>query len=968
MPMNTGAMRNRMDGRRVTAILGPTNTGKTHLAIERMLGHRTGLIGLPLRLLAREVYDQVVKRVGADQVSLVTGEERIEPEGSRFQVCTVEAMPASSDADFVAIDEVQLAANLERGHFFTDRLLHLRGRYETMLLGAETVRGTLEQLLPGLAVTSRPRMSKLTYAGAKKITRLPPRSAVVAFSADEVYAIAELIRRQRGGSAVVLGALSPRTRNAQVQLYQSGEVDFLVATDAIGMGLNLAVDHVAFAQERKFDGHQYRRLTPAEMAQIAGRAGRHMRDGTFGVTGRVAAFEEELVEALEAHRFEPVKALMWRSRDLDFSSIESLRSSLDCASGDRLLTKTPPATDQIALDGLSERPAIARACTDARAVELLWDVCQTPDYRKISPGAHGDLLGSVFLDVHEHGRINQDWLAKQIRMTDRTDGDIDALSNRLAHIRTWTYLSHRKEWLDDAPHWRDATRAIEDRLSDALHQALTKRFIDRRTSILTKRLRENAMLEAQIGDGGAVIVEGHLVGHLRGFRFNADASATGHEAKAANAAAAKALTAEFDKRSTRFAAAPNGDIALGEDAIVRWLGEPVAQLAASEESALKPGLIVLADSQLAGAALEKVRSRLERWLGHHIEQVLRPLVEMSRDQTLEGMARGLAFQLVENLGIIARPQVAGELKELGQDARATLRRHGVRFGAYHVFVPQLLKPAPIRLIALLWALANDKLTAPELVEVPAISASGRTSVEIDGSHAREFYRLAGYRILGKKAVRIDMLERLADLIRPATSWNEGDDGPTPEGAVGGHCFVVTPAMMSILGATHEDMQVILNELGYRGQPRPAQEVLPALPDEPAKGPESDEAEPGGLSEAGPSEADPAGAAPADPAPCPTAEGAPKNSDQTCPDGDDDAETPQTVIVWRRAARTRGRARQSQEPGRRRPAKRGPKRGASAKKATQSRSTRPAKADSGPDPDSPFAKLAELKDSLTKSDG
>ena len=423
-------------GRGVTAVLGPTNTGKTHLAIERMLAHQSGMIGLPLRLLAREVYNRVVNKVGPEQVALITGEEKIRPAGARFQICTVEAMPHSADVHFLAIDEVQLASDLDRGHTFTDRLLHLRGSHETMLLGAATLRPALEALLPGINVVTRPRMSQLHYAGQKKITRLPRRSAIVAFSADEVYAIAELIRRQRGAAAVVLGSLSPRTRNAQVELYQSGDVDFLIATDAIGMGLNLDVDHVAFAQATKFDGHQMRRLTPAEFAQIAGRAGRHVRDGTFGVTGNVDPFEDELVERLESHTFQPVKQVQWRNRELDFSSVEALVHALEIPSQNSVLAKAPMAIDQRALVTMVSSESVKQRIGGSADVERLWQVAQVPDYRKIAPANHADLLSSIYLDLADTGYIDADWFANQIRQCDNTEGDIDALSNRIAHCRT----------------------------------------------------------------------------------------------------------------------------------------------------------------------------------------------------------------------------------------------------------------------------------------------------------------------------------------------------------------------------------------------------------------------------------------------------------------------------------------------------------------------------------------------------
>nr|WP_250813706.1 helicase-related protein [Neorhizobium tomejilense] len=813
-------------GRGVTAVLGPTNTGKTHYAIERMVAHGTGVIGLPLRLLAREVYTRLVEKVGASQVALVTGEEKITPPNARFSVCTVEAMPRETKASFVAIDEVQLAGDLERGHIFTDRILHLRGRDETLLLGAATMRPILERLLPGITIVERPRLSQLFYAGQKKITRLPQRSAIVAFSADEVYAIAELIRRQRGGAAVVLGALSPRTRNAQVGLYQSGDVEYLVATDAIGMGLNLDVDHVAFAQDRKFDGYQFRSLNPAELAQIAGRAGRHVRDGTFGVTGQVAPFEDELVERIESHHFDHVKVLQWRSKNLDFSSLKALRESLDASPTLQGLTRALPATDSQAFDYLSRYPEIKDIATTPQRVEKLWEACALPDYRRIAPAQHADLISTLFSDLVRFGTVNEEFMAEQVRRADRTDGEIDTLSARIAQIRTWTYVSNRPGWLADPTHWQEKTREIEDRLSDALHERLTKRFVDRRTSVLMKRLRENAMLEAEISVNGDVFVEGHHVGQLAGFRFTPVSGTEGPDAKAVQGAAQKALALEFEARAARLYASGNSDLAVGSDGSVRWLGEPIARLAPTEH-VMRPRVILLSDEQLTGNAREHVLARLERFVNHHIATVLKPLDDLSRAEDLQGLAKGLAFQLVESLGVLFRRDVADDVKSLDQDARASMRRYGIRFGAYHVFMPMLLKPAPAELITLLWALKNDGLDKPGYGDLIPALAAGRTSVVADPTFERTFYKLAGFRFLGKRAVRIDILERLADLIRPLLQWKPGST-PRPEGAYDGRRFTATTAMLSILGATPDDMEEILKGLGYRAdavKPEEAQAFL-----------------------------------------------------------------------------------------------------------------------------------------------
>ena len=801
-----------LSGRGVTAVLGPTNTGKTHYAIERMVAHETGIIGLPLRLLAREVYTRVVEKVGQHNVALVTGEEKITPHMARYSVCTVEAMPRETRAAFVAIDEVQLAGDLERGHIFTDRVLHLRGRDETLLLGAATMKPILEQLLPGVHVIERPRLSQLFYSGSKKITRLPQRTAIVAFSADEVYAIAELIRRQRGGAAVVLGALSPRTRNAQVALYQEGDVEYLVATDAIGMGLNLDVDHVAFAQDRKFDGYQFRNLNPAELAQIAGRAGRHLRDGTFGVTGRVDPFDDELVKRIETHHFDPVKVLQWRTTRFDYSSLQALRQSLDAPPPIGGLTRALPAVDQQALEHLSRYPDIRDLATAPERVQKLWEACALPDYRRIAPAQHADLISALYADLVKRGTVNEDFMADQVRRADRTDGEIDTLSARIAQIRTWTYVSNRPGWLADPTHWQEKTREIEDRLSDALHERLTKRFVDRRTSVLMKRLRENAMLEAEISVNGDVFVEGHHVGQLAGFRFTLVSGTEGPDAKAVQAAAQKALALEFEARAARLHAAGNADLALGSDGTVRWLGDPVARLAASDHI-MRPRVILLADEQLTGNARDHVAARIERFVNHHIATVLKPLDDLSRAEDLQGLAKGLAFQLVESLGVLFRRDVADDVKSLDQDARASMRKHGIRFGAYHIFMPALLKPAPAELITLLWALKNDGLDKPGYGDLIPVLAAGRTSVVTDPSYERAFYKLAGFRFLGKRAVRIDILERLADLIRPLLQWKPGT--ARPEGAYDGRRFMATTSMLSILGATPDDMEEILKGLGYR---------------------------------------------------------------------------------------------------------------------------------------------------------
>ena len=808
--------------RHTTAVLGPTNTGKTHLAIERMLGHESGMIGLPLRLLAREVYDKIAARIGADSVALITGEEKIKPERARFWVCTVEAMPRDVDVDFLAIDEVQLAGDPERGHVFTDRLLHARGRSETLLLGAQTMREAIADLVPGANFISRPRLSKLTYAGQKKITRLPQRSAVVAFSAAEVYSIAELIRRQRGGAAVVLGALSPRTRNAQVALYQSGDVDFLVATDAIGMGLNLDVDHVAFSAARKFDGQNHRNLTPSELSQIAGRAGRHMNDGTFGVTGAAEPFDADTVERLETHNFESVRVLQWRNRNLDFSSLEALKSSLREAPSIKHLARARAADDVIALETVSGDKEVARAALAPAAVARLWEVCQIPDYRKISGQNHAELVGTIYKFLLGPGeRIPEDWFAKQVAFADRTDGDIDTLANRIAHIRTWTFVSNRADWLKDPPHWQARTREIEDKLSDALHECLTQRFVDLRTSALMKGMRDKDELHAEIAEDGAVNVENHYVGRLKGFRFSADASGgDGIHGKAARTAAAQVLARELSMRARRVAAAQPDAFQLSPRGVIAWKGQEIAQLEPSDDP-LKPSVSVLADEYLSAPDREKVQARLEAWVTQTIAEKLKPLVEIGKAEDISGLARGIAFRLRENLGILRRETVGEEIKALDQTARAQLRKYGVRFGAFNIYFPVLLKPAAAELALTLWSLKNAGACGLASDTMPEVPRAGLTSFAPAAGAPEAFYRAYGYHVCGPRAVRIDMLERLADHIRPLLAWRSGAEGAAaPKGATGDGGFTATPDMMSLLGCSPEELGGVLKALGFRVERRP----------------------------------------------------------------------------------------------------------------------------------------------------
>ena len=809
----------------IKAILGPTNTGKTHYAIERILAHPTGMIGLPLRLLAREVYHKICAQVGAHAVGLITGEERIIPARARYWVATVEAMPADIVVDCLAIDEIQTATDFYRGHVFTNRILNARGRSETLLLGAATMAPIVKRLLPNVQIIHRPRLSALTYSGSKKISRQPRRTAIVAFSAANVYAIAELIRRERGGAAVVMGALSPRTRNAQVDLYQNGDVDFLIATDAIGMGLNLDVNHVAFADDTKFDGHQARPLVPAEFAQIAGRAGRHMRDGTFGVTGNAAMFDIKLIERLEGHEFEKVKRLQWRNDNLDFTSTTALLTSLDVTPDAPELTRAPNATDQLTFEFMARGDSGVLA-NDPDSVRLMWDCCLIPDYRGISPAQHAHITTHIFTDLVENDRIDTDWIAEQVRFCDNANGDIDTLSNRIKQIRTWTFVSNRKNWLEDPTHWREKTRDIEDRLSDALHERLTQRFVDRRTSVLIRHLRDKHMTSPEINERGEISLEGHLIGTLEGFRFSLSKSADDTDAKALRSAAASTIAPEIRNRALRLANAPNEDFILTTEGFIRWRGEIVAELAEGNDI-LSPRLIVLADESLSGPELDQVQDRLNLWLKHLINTQLAQIMALREPTELEGRARGIAFRLAENLGILPRQAIATEVRELDQDVRGTMRRLGIKFGAHHIYLPLSLKPAPRELALVLWALKNGGIRQPGVGELPQIILSGRTSFKADAEIDAQLYEIAGFKRAGDRAVRVDILERLADLIRPLIALRPRRvEGELPPGAADGNGFRVTVEMTSLLGCAGEDFSSVLKSLGYRVQRTPVEPTAP----------------------------------------------------------------------------------------------------------------------------------------------
>jgi ATP-dependent RNA helicase SUPV3L1/SUV3 len=788
---------------RVTAVLGPTNTGKTHYAIEQMLSHNSGCIGFPLRLLARENYDRVCKKVGVSHCALVTGEEKIIPPRAKYFFCTVESMPVDDPFDFLAVDEIQLCADPDRGHIFTDRLLRARGLEETMFMGAETIRPIIASLIPHLEIITRPRLSTLEYTGFKKLTRLAKRTAVVAFSIDDVYAIADLVRRQRGGTAVVLGALSPRTRNAQVEMYQSGEVDFMVATDAIGMGLNMDIRHAALAATRKFDGEKARQLSTAELAQIAGRAGRYTKDGTFGVTGNVKSLDPDVIEAIEHHKFDSLPAIYWRNAALDFHTPLALIKSLERGSGNSMLQRGRPADDYITLTEMQQRDEVMALARKEEDVNLLWEVCQIPDFRKTMTQSHPDLVAEIYTHLMEEDRaLPEDWMEDHIHKLDSIEGDVDSLMARITHIRTWTYITHRKEWVKDPQHWQGRTLRIEDRLSDALHEALTKRFVDRRSAVLLARMEEGSPLLAGIKKDGEVVVEGQRVGELTGFRFSPDQTSGREEFKAIMTAARQALKPEIGRRLSMILKAEDKQFKLADDGQILWQqdatnplpGAPVARIKKGD-LLLKPRIDVLDSNLLEGQDKTAIGDKIQEWLDRHIHFTLEPLFRLTGGDDFTAQARGIAFQLQEALGILPRAALEDLISGLDEEGRKSLRARKVRMGPLLVFLPELNKPAAVRLRGILLCLFQGKELPAELPKDGIVSFS-----VVDKNVDADYYRSIGYPVYGPRSIRVDMLDRVVCAI-----YDSAKDGK----------FQAQHKMAEWLGSNILDLYAVLEAMGHK---------------------------------------------------------------------------------------------------------------------------------------------------------
>ena len=792
----------------LVGVLGPTNTGKTHLAVERMCAHASGIMGFPLRLLAREVYDRVVAIKGPKEVGLLTGEEKILPPGARWICCTAESMPRDRDAAFVALDEAQLGADPERGHVFTDRLLHSRGREETMILGADTLRPMVKGLLPDADVVSRPRFSTLSHAGATKLSRLPPRSAIVAFSAEEVYAVAEALRRLRGGAAVVMGALSPRTRNAQVAMYQAGEVDYLVATDAIGMGLNMDVHHVAFASLSKFDGRRRRRLHIHEMAQIAGRAGRHQTDGTFGTLGLESdeklAFTEEEIARIEAHEFPWLKQLYWREGDPRFDSIDTLIADLESKPDEPMLKAAPEAVDLKVLKRLAGEGWVREHASDPAMVARLWSACCLPDFRKMGVQGHAQLVGRLFRHLSEgEGHIPGPTFAREITALENLAGDVETLAGRLAAIRIWAYVAHRADWLADPAKWAARTQATEEKLSDALHDRLTQRFVDRRTAVLMRDLgaRGEEALPVRVDAAGEVTVDEEPIGRIEGFRFLVEAEARHADKKRLLAAAERRLGGEFAGRAARLIADEDGAFTLrsdpGEALAIAWDGQRVAALdrgkgLLSPQIALDTSLNVLAPD-----TRPRVADRLRGWLDSALGEALGPLLRIEaaiHDARTAPAIRALLAPLVEGGGVIARKPHQQVLDALDKQQRHFIGRLGVTIGALDIYHPKLLKPQAIR-----WRLALAALDAGR--PMPPLPPEGVAVLDEAGGGNPAALRDAGFRGFAGQLLRVDLAERVG------RAAHDARDGRAP--------FTPDTELTTSLGLSDAALGKLMHALGFQ---------------------------------------------------------------------------------------------------------------------------------------------------------
>ena len=783
-----------MNKNKITAVLGPTNTGKTHLAIETMLSFESGMIGFPLRLLAREVYDKVIKETSLEKVALVTGEEKIIPSNAKYFLCTVESMPIEKEFEFIGVDEIQMCADHERGHIFTDRLLNLRGSKLTMLMGSSTIRNIISKLDDDIEFINRERLSKLSYIGHKKISRIDRKTAIIAFSAEEVYAIAELIRRQKGGSAIVMGSLSPKTRNAQVELYQSGDVDFLVATDAIGMGINMDLDHIYFSNLKKFDGRKLRRLNLSEIGQIAGRAGRYLNDGNFGITGNCKELNSEEVELLENHKFEELQFLYWRNSNLNFNNSFALIKSLDERPNKDWLRKINECEDEKALKFFLRDKDLLNEEFNSEKLNLLWECCQIPDFVKKTYGNHYEVIGNVFKYlISKKGKISNDYMRLQLIKLDKLEGNVDSLSNRIANVRTWSYVSNKNNWVENQNYWIEKTKLLEDKLSDRLHEELTKTFIDKRASILARGLKQDMEFNTKILENNKVMIDNQYIGKINGLKLILDLKkgALETDIKSLKKAARQTVGPELEKRIQTII--DTGIVELKDDFKIYWHDFAIARLTSGKDY-LNPNIDLIVDDILENNQKEKLTNFLNKWMKNKINTILKSLIDLKDLKEKNSSIKALAYQLYENNGVLKRDQVSEYLKNLEQEERKILRNLGVKFGRYHVFLFNLIKPEAVSLRTLLWKNYHQKYFD---LKPPTF---GLNFVDDKNLKNRNFMLLCGFEKFDNLFVRIDILERL--FMKIINSKDEKE-------------IKMIPEMLNLLGCSKENFKKLIKAMNYK---------------------------------------------------------------------------------------------------------------------------------------------------------
>ena len=787
-----------LNNKKITAVLGPTNTGKTHLAIETMLSFESGIIGFPLRLLAREVYDKIIQGTDISKVALITGEEKIIPMNAKYYLCTVESMPLNKLVDFVAIDEIQMCADNERGHVFTDRLLNFRGEKLTMFLGSHTIKNIINSLEEKVEFIFKDRFSKLSYVGHKKISRLNPKSAIIAFSIEEVYAIAELVRRQKGGSAIVMGSLSPKTRNSQVKLYQSGDVDYLVATDAIGMGLNMDLDNVYFSSLKKFDGKKLRKLNLSEISQIAGRAGRYRNDGSFGITGDCKELSAEEIELIESHKLEPIQYIFWRNSNLNFKNFESLINSLDEKPTKKILRRIYDCEDEKLLKFFLKEHSKYNILNEKNSLEIIWECCQIPDFVKHTYGHHLEVVSEVFgfLTSGKKKVLNK-YMKKQLNSLDKLEGNVDSISNRIANVRTWSYVSNKKGWVENQDYWIERTKILEDKLSDRLHEELTKSFIDKRASILARGLKQDIDLKTEITDQKNVLIDGQYIGELKGLKLNLDLKidSLDTDIKSLKKASRQGVGPELVKRINQII---NSNILkLKEDFKIYWGNDPIAYLAPGKNY-LEPNLNLIADDILEFENRNRLQIHLEQWLKKFIREKLTDLVNLNNIEKNNNSIRALCYQLFENNGVLKRDLVSEFVKQLSLDNRKILRKNGIKIGRYHIYLHKIIKPEAVTIRLLLWKnyyRKNMNLKPPKF---------GLNFIIEENNINSNFMLICGFEKFKNFYVRIDILERLFIKIIENTKGKE---------------VKLQSEMMNLLGCTKENFLKLLILMGYKYKER-----------------------------------------------------------------------------------------------------------------------------------------------------